>query len=255
MKELMSFWVPILAPYGAGSPPAMVMYFYLYKSILTASGNPDLWVLAAIIALVGVVAMVGTEAYTYKTAARAFAEGEISAFLIALAGALLCSGTVIYAVFSGVNPQALIASVIFSVVLYATLANNTYLSTRQAITIRDGEKDAQKNDKQLEFIKAQSDGEIEKLRTLAKTEEAKASGERAKARAAKASTGQITASTGQTGQNGQDGKPELDPLKLAWVRTFYADPNNSGKAAAAMVGVLGCPFTSRETARKYKAAL
>jgi hypothetical protein len=214
----------VVAPYAAGSPPALVMYFFLYQSILSASGDNSFWPLAAIIALIGVVAMVGTEAYTYQTAARAFAEGEIRAFIIALAGALLCSGVVVYAVYNGVNTRALIASVIFSIVLYIALANNTYLDTvkkNRLILVTEGT-----HEKELDI-------ELEKQR---------ASKARADARSAKMGGVQR-----QTNGVQPQGRYTVDNEKVKRIQEYWdTHPNASTRDAAKYCGC------SPSTAGKYR---
>jgi hypothetical protein len=165
-----------LFPFAAGSPPAVVMAFGLYRAIIDA-GAWD-W-LAGIVALVGVVAMIATESYTYQIAARAFAEGERRAFVVAGLGALACSAMVVYAVWNGQNTRALITAVVISIILYVSMANKTYLDTR-----KDG---------RLEVVTVQASqtaAQVDLLKAQAEIERQKASAEKAKARAAKAATAQ-----------------------------------------------------------------
>lgn len=159
-----------LAPYAAGSPPAVVLGFSLYNSVLSVAGPGFEW-LAAIISVVGVIGMMTAEIYTYRQAARAIAVGEVQAFLLMLGGALVCSGLIVFAVYNGANSKSLISSVVVAVILYAAFAVDAFLKEREA-----------DRDRKLKYIKAQSSLERAKARQVEavrpKTEQAEQKHER-----------------------------------------------------------------------------
>jgi hypothetical protein len=173
------------APYGAGSPPALVLALNLHRSILVATAG-DFWLLAAFTAGFSVVFTITIEAGTYKALAQAIALGERKAAIIAAIGGVCVTLLIIFGAYNGAGTQALITSSLAMIAGYMVIMLRTYMLTRQAAKAKEITDEAQKNNQQLEFIKATNAGEVEKLKMLAKTEEAKASGERAKARAAKA---------------------------------------------------------------------
>lgn len=119
-----------LTPYGAGSPPAVVLGFSLYKTVLSAAGA-DFAPLAAAVAIVGAISMVSGEIFAYRQVFKALAMRDLVAFLLSLAGALFCSMLVILAVYSGADTKSLLTAVMFSVAIYAMFGIDAYLKTRQ----------------------------------------------------------------------------------------------------------------------------
>lgn len=226
-----------LFPFAAGSPPAVVMAFGLYRAIIDA-GAWD-W-LAGIVALVGVVAMIATESYTYQIAARAFAEGERRAFVVAGLGALACSAMVVYAVWNGQNTRALITAVVISIILYVSMANKTYLDTR-----KDG---------RLEVVTVQASqtaAQVDLLKAQAEIERQKASAEKAKARAAKVSS-VGTSNTPNTPNKPANatkhaGQFKSDPAMVAKIEQFWHDNPSATLRDAAKA--CGC---APSTAGNYK---
>jgi predicted lipid-binding transport protein (Tim44 family) len=213
------------------------MAFGLYRAIIDA-GAWD-W-LAGIVALVGVVAMIATESYTYQIAARAFAEGERRAFVVAGLGALACSAMVVYAVWNGQNTRALITAVVISIILYVSMANKTYLDTR-----KDG---------RLEVVTVQASqtaAQVDLLKAQAEIERQKASAEKAKARAAKVSSVQPsnTPNTANKPANATKhaGQFKSDPAMVAKIEQFWRDNPSATLRDAAKA--CGC---APSTAGNYK---
>lgn len=245
MNTLKSFDWFGLAPYGVGSPPALVLAINLYKGIMGAI-DPQFWPVAAFVSGIGIVFTIMVEARTYQALARAFAEREWKAAFGAAVGALIVSGMIIYGVYSGQNTKALISSTIFSAVCYSVIMILTYLDTVKVIRAEAVKVDTIKTDNQVKLIDAQkaakeAEARIEHERTLQAN---------AAARAAKAQAGQSAPSIGKT----QVSSGQLDKTKLDWLREFMKN-NPEKQSLADIVAADGCPFTSRETARKYRAAL
>lgn len=124
-------WLEI-APYGAGSPPALVLALNLYKSILTAT-SPDMWALAAFTALLGIVFTIAIEAGTYKALALAFASREWKAAGVAALGSVTMTALIVYGVYSGGNTRALITSSVAMVCGYVLIMVLTYMSKRETV--------------------------------------------------------------------------------------------------------------------------
>lgn len=115
-------------PYAAGSPPAVVLGINLYAAIINAAGS-QFWWLALPVAFLGVAGMIATEVYTYQMAAEALAVRAWGAFILALLGAAVCTGFVMFGVYSGANTRALISNTAIAIAAYLALAIKRYLNT------------------------------------------------------------------------------------------------------------------------------
>ena len=120
-----------LAPYAAGSPPAVALAFELYAAVEGVTGAG--WeLLAAGVALLGVVGMMTAEIVSYRKALEALALREVGAFLFSLAAALVCSALVVFAIYSGADAKSLLSAIVVAVLFYATLGVDAYLKERRA---------------------------------------------------------------------------------------------------------------------------
>ncbi len=208
------------APYGAGSPPALVLALNLYKSILTAT-SADMWPLAALTAVLGVIFTIAIEAGTYKALALAFASREWKAAFIAAAGALTVTALIIFGVYSGAGTRALITSSVVMVAGYLVIMLNTYMIERKAERV-------QADTTSIALMGAET-----RLQN-------------AKNRAAKLGTiAPVQLST----VNVHAGQFQTDPAQVERIRAYWrANPGASLREAAA---ACGC---SPMTAKKYKGA-
>lgn len=146
-------------PYAAGSPPAVVLGVNLYAAIINAAGS-QFWWLALPVAFLGVIGMIATEVYTYQMAAEALAMKAWGAFLLALLGAAVCTGFVMFGVYSGANTRALISNTAIAIAAYLALVIKRYLNT-----IRNQKTET--HDHELETLTAQrllNNSEVRKLK-------------------------------------------------------------------------------------------
>jgi hypothetical protein len=117
------------APYLAGSPPALMLALNLYKSVASVI-DARLWIVAVLVAAVGVVGMMSVEIGIYKMLARAFADGAWKISGIALAGALVVTGLIIFTVYTGANMRSMFSSTLVMLVGYLAIMVREYLETR-----------------------------------------------------------------------------------------------------------------------------
>lgn len=159
-----------VAPFGAGSPAALVLAVNLYHVILDALGTGWGWA-AWIVAACSMATMIWIEATGYKQAARALALHEIKAAIWSVLAALFCSAMVVYGVWSGISTRALISSLGYSVAGYILIAIYAWMGTKQEMR-----REA------VEVGAAQTQNQVALLQAQAEVERQKASAERAKAR-------------------------------------------------------------------------
>jgi hypothetical protein len=247
IQKMASLASPVLTPLG----PAAVLVQGLHDGLTIAGMDSGFAWFPAIMSGTG---MELTGFLASKMTVQAIKNSDWRSAAFAAVGIV---GYIWFAV-SGIanvpNSAMFRAFVGMSTIAYFVYAVYEYITTKGQKDIIAQERAIAERKKQLDLKEAEQKAEIEYRERLAKIEADKQKAEHQARldgiRLAKVTTGQKPASSGRPVD-----KSSLDPAVLAWVRTFYADPRNSGKAAAAMVGVAGCPFTSRETARKYKAAL
>jgi hypothetical protein len=191
--------LPIIAP----APPAVVIGIRLYEEIIHAS-SLDWWPVASLAAFLGMVGIIGAEMYSYKQAAIAFAEGERNPAILAFLGGLLCSGLVIYAIYTSENSKPLVTAVIVAIVGYVVKAITDYIATMRAKRAKEYAQSCQTKsmDNDADIRKREIDLQIareERLRALADARSAKTASGGQSANVRRTATGQRTA---------------LDPVKL-----------------------------------------
>jgi hypothetical protein len=187
--------LPIIAP----APPAVVIGIRLYEEIIHAS-SLDWWPVASLAAFLGMVGIIGAEMYSYKQAAIAFAEGERNPAILAFLGGLLCSGLVIYAIYTSENSKPLVTAVIVAIVGYVVKAITDYIATMRTKRAKEYAQRSMDND--ADIRKREIDLQIareERLRALADARSAKTASGGHPANVRRTATGQRTA---------------LDPVKL-----------------------------------------
>lgn len=201
-----------LAPYGAGSPPALVMAINLYKSVM-ASIAPGLWPFGMLVAAVGVIGMMAVEVGTYKMLARAFADKEWKAAGFAFIGALLVTGMLVFSVYTGAETRSLLSSTAVMLVGYLALMVREYLETTKVN--RNAVLDVEIERQRAEAERLKAEAEVERQRTAQA---------RANARAVKAGQGgQASAVRRTAGQSSGQLDEEKVLATVAYLKT-QADP-------------------------------
>lgn len=218
-------------PYGAGSPPAVVLGFTLYQQVLSVAGDGFAW-LASIIAVVGVAAVMSGEIYAYKSAFRAFAIGERRAGFASFIAAALTTALVGYGVWSGQNSRALITTLAASVLIYLVFGFVQYVNTKAAERER-----AQKGTEQA------TSAHLEELGIQAKIAAEQAKIARAEARKAKLDKLSTVQQTVQSKMDRLD-TPKIRAIKATWAE--HPDWSSRQVAEAAKCSPM--------TALKYKEA-
>lgn len=161
-------------PYGAGSPPALVLGLHLYTATVTATGEA-FWPIAALVSSVGIVSMMGIEISTYKMLARAVAFREWAAAVLAFLGAVAVTGLIVFSVYTGADTKSLLSSTLVMLVGYLALMVREYLETnkRERQRVKDekaeavriaNEKLAKENDTRVALAKI----ELSKERVISK---------------------------------------------------------------------------------------
>jgi len=194
------------------------------------------WVFIAFCAaLAGCVAMIGGEMYAYKQAALALSEREWGAATLSFVLALVCTGLVVYAVYTGESMKPLISAVAVSVIVYMVMAVRDYRFSRNTFRAK------QHTQTVLNVAAARDDLEKERAYNL-ELERQKTAQVRAQARSgAFASNG--TPNTAH--------RAEKDPVLLERVREYLAEHPN-----ASIREIMGaCGFRSTSTAKSYKDAV
>jgi len=216
--------IPIIAP----APPAVVIALQLYDEVQKATNNPDWWALAALAAVLGMVGTIGAEMLAYKKALQALAERELAAALVALVGALVVSGLIVWAIWRSEDSRPLVVAVLVSIVGYLIGAIGDYLNGKKARR------------------QSSVDNSLAQTKAQAELEQARAKRAAAEARRAKFESGTGRVSSVSTGQMDTEAV-DLDPDLLAKARAFFdANPEASARAFAAHAEV------SPTTASKYK---
>jgi len=207
-----------IAPYMAGSPPALVMGISLYKAIM-ASVGVEWQALAGLVGLMGVIGMLTVEKSIYESLARAFAEKQWGALKVAAAGALIVTGMFIYTVYSGNDTRPLISTSIATLVGWCALILKKYLDTVQEKQTEQLTAETVRTDNQAKILKLEADIERQKANTArAEARKAKASG----GQSSGASGGQSSGASGLSGgqepvSGGQAGQGQCNPDILAKV--------------------------------------
>lgn len=147
-----------IAPYFSASPPAVVLGFSLYHAVLSVTGVGWEW-FAALIALIGVLGMMTTEIYTYRKAAQAIALKQWGAFGLMLAGAMVCSGMIIVAVYSGGDSRSLIGSVVVAVIMYSATGADAYFKELEK------EKARKERESKIEASRRRADARVAEAET------------------------------------------------------------------------------------------
>lgn len=223
IHEIQAWAAPVLAP----AAPATLLANSMYLG-MTADGVTN-----AVALSVAVGAAIGTE-FTGAIAARAGVEAYRKRkpvhMWLAIGASLIYALFVIYGISSVEHSQAFAGSVFISLIAYLGVAIYNDLREDEAEKAREDEREIAKTKAQVDLINA------EKNRQNAMNRGAKLS----------------TLSNGQNGQVGQAAE-YFDPDKIAWM-TDYLKRNEGQKISTVdIVGEPGCPFTSRQTANKYRA--
>ena len=210
-----------LSPYLAGSPPAVVLAFALYNSVIGVAG-PGWEYLAGAVALSGVVGMLTAEIISYRKALEALALREWGAFVFAILAALICSGLVVFAIYSGADARSLLSSVVIAVIFYAVMGVDAYLGERRS-----------ERERELRELKART------------------SSTRAEARLLEA--GQRAATVQQAGRVSSPSSGQLDEGRLRQVYGLLAaEPSLSAREVARRMGI--SPTTASAYCKKVKGA-
>lgn len=178
-----------LAPYGAGSPPALVLSINLYNAVMTAV-SPSLWFFGVLVAVLGVVGMMAVEIGTYKMLARAFANREWGAAFWAFVGACVVTGMIVFSVYSGTDTRALFTSTAVMLVGYLALMVREYMQSVSDLRALAKVAEIEKSDRQNAIITAQNGAKIKALELQLAAKRIDANIANAKVREAKASRGQ-----------------------------------------------------------------
>jgi hypothetical protein len=237
-----------LLPFFAPAPAGVVIGIRLYAEIMTAiGGTPSIiWqIIAFAAAFVGCMAMILAEMYSYKQAALALAEQEIGAAVLAFVLSLVCSGLIVYAVYTSEDSRPLISAVAIAIIAYAVTAIKDFRARKNQKKAQVYAQSVAETSKETQNEAAQREYELK----MAEIELAK---ERARARALKNATAneQIQPFSERSVNKETPKEYHYDAEKLAQATRYMAEHRDaSGNELARAFG------WAQKTGQVYKQAV
>lgn len=185
----------VVAPYAAPAPSMYVMGLNVYHSILDVAG-PSQWVLAAFVALVGMIGIESTGGLSAILVSRAFVQKSWGTMKLALGAVSLYAGFVAWGIYSSDDSRPMISTVAITLLAYCVVA--LWEGLKALETKAQTDADLAVEAARARQMEAQARvNELEAERKLTNS----------KIRLEKASSGQVDSrpvvSSGQNGQTGQ----------------------------------------------------
>jgi len=213
-----------LVPFGTPAPSAFVMGISLYNYMANALSKDFAWLVLPIV-IAGILGMEGVGGMSSILVSRAYVIKKWDIMGMAIVAVFGYAAFVAIGIYTGNDSVPLLMTVAMTLLGYGVMA---LFEGMQA----EGEK--------VQAVIATTQSETERLEAQRKLTNSQI-------RLAKTSSVVQSVSSLSSGQSGQ-----LDPAKLAWVKAYCDDPLHKGHSLETMVAAPGCPFSSRETARKYR---